>query len=73
MVAAHKIVHGFISLLVLYSLDMLWIETITAKFQYLGHCITSYGNPVNTCTWASPLHCIQYVLRPWLPTLCVHT
>jgi hypothetical protein len=36
MVAAYKIVHGCITLLVLYCLGMLRIKTITAKFQYLG-------------------------------------
>jgi len=35
MVASHKIVHGCITLLVLYCLGMLWIKTVTAEFQYL--------------------------------------
>jgi hypothetical protein len=72
MVAAYKIVHGFINLLVLYPVDMLWIKTVTAKFQYLGLCITSHRNRVNTCTLASLLHCIPYVLFHGYPH-CVST
>jgi hypothetical protein len=64
MVAAHKIMHGCTILLVLYCLDMLWIKTVTAKFQYLGSlhyqlrksCVPLY---MGFTTTMHPVYCLK--------------
>ena len=63
MVAGPKIVHDCITVLVLYCLRMLWIKTVTAKFQYLGSlhyqlwksCVHLYMG------FTTPLHPVYYL------------
>lgn len=45
MVAAHKIVYGCITFMVLYCLGMRWVKTVTAKFQYLGALHYQFWKP----------------------------